>query len=74
VVIKGNARSNHVHVLAKTPKCLSPAKIVQYLKKILVQIDARAQGAETTIWWKSSMEDTISVALRVLLLKKLSRS
>jgi putative transposase len=32
VVVKGNVRSNHVHVLVEAPSHLSPAKIAQYLK------------------------------------------
>lgn len=31
-IIKGNVRSNHVHVLISAPSNLSPAKIMQYLK------------------------------------------
>jgi putative transposase len=31
-VIKGNIRSNHVHVLIKAPSHLSPSKMAQYLK------------------------------------------
>lgn len=31
-VIKGDVRSNHIHVLVSAPACLSPAKIAQYLK------------------------------------------
>ena len=31
-VIKGNVRSNHIHVLISAPSHLSPAKILQYLK------------------------------------------
>ena len=31
-IIKGNVRSNHVHVLVTAPSHLSPAKIMQYLK------------------------------------------
>jgi putative transposase len=31
-IIKGNVRSNHVHVLITAPSHLSPAKIMQYLK------------------------------------------
>ena len=30
--IKGNVRSNHIHVMVSAPAHLSPAKIVQYLK------------------------------------------
>jgi putative transposase len=32
VVVKGNIRSDHVHVLIRAPSHLSPAKIAQYLK------------------------------------------
>jgi putative transposase len=32
IVIKGNIRSNHVHVLVKAPSHLSPSRIAQYLK------------------------------------------
>ena len=31
-VIKGNVRSNHIHVLISAPSHLFPAKILQYLK------------------------------------------
>ena len=31
-VIKGNVRSNHIHVLVSAPAHLSPAKIAQYIK------------------------------------------
>jgi putative transposase len=31
-IMKGNVRSNHIHVLVSAPAHLSPAKIVQYLK------------------------------------------
>ena len=31
-IIKGNVRSNHVHVLVSAPSHLSPAKIMQYLE------------------------------------------
>jgi putative transposase len=31
-VLKGNIRSNHIHVLVSAPAHLSPAKIAQYLK------------------------------------------
>ena len=31
-VIKGNVRSNHIHVLISAPAHLSPAKIAQYIK------------------------------------------
>ena len=31
-VIRGNVRSNHVHVLVSAPSYLSPAKMAQYLK------------------------------------------
>lgn len=31
-VVRGNVRSNHIHVLISAPSHLSPAKIVQYLK------------------------------------------
>ncbi|MDL1989207.1 MAG: IS200/IS605 family transposase [Deltaproteobacteria bacterium] len=31
-IIKGNVRSNHIHVLISAPAHLSPAKIIQYLK------------------------------------------
>ena len=31
-IIKGNVRSNHIHVLVNAPAHLSPAKIAQYLK------------------------------------------
>ena len=31
-IIKGNVRSNHIHVLVGAPSHLSPAKIIQYLK------------------------------------------
>ena len=31
-VIKGNVRSNHIHVLISASSHLSPAKILQYLK------------------------------------------
>ena len=32
VVVRGNVRSNHIHVLVSAPSYLSPAKIAQYLK------------------------------------------
>src|SRR5579872_6858743 len=32
VVVRGNVRSNHVHVLVSAPSHLSPARIAQYLK------------------------------------------
>ena len=32
VILKGNVRSNHVHVLVSAPSHYSPAKIMQYLK------------------------------------------
>jgi putative transposase len=32
VVVRGNIRSDHVHVLIRSPSHLSPAKIAQYLK------------------------------------------
>ena len=32
VVVRGNVRANHVHVLLNAPSHLSPAKIAQYLK------------------------------------------
>lgn len=31
-VVRGNVRSNHIHVLVNAPSYLSPAKITQYLK------------------------------------------
>jgi len=31
-IIKGNVRSDHIHVLVRAPSHLSPAKIIQYLK------------------------------------------
>jgi len=31
-IIKGNVRSNHIHILVRAPSNLSPAKIIQYLK------------------------------------------
>ena len=31
-IIKGNVRSNHIHLLIRAPSHLSPAKIIQYLK------------------------------------------
>ncbi len=31
-IVKGNVRSNHIHVLVSAPSHLSPAKIMQYLK------------------------------------------
>lgn len=31
-IIKGNVRSNHIHVLVEAPAHLSPSKVVQYLK------------------------------------------
>jgi len=31
-IVKGNVRSNHVHILVQAPSHLSVAKIVQYLK------------------------------------------
>ena len=31
-IISGNIRSNHVHILLRSPSHLSPAKMVQYLK------------------------------------------
>ncbi|GHT96542.1 IS200/IS605 family transposase [Alphaproteobacteria bacterium] len=31
-IVKGNVRSNHVHVLVSAPSHLSPAKMAQYLK------------------------------------------
>ena len=31
-IIKGNVRSNHIHILVSAPSNLSPAKISQYLK------------------------------------------
>ena len=30
-IIKGNIRSNHIHLLLRAPSHLSPAKIIQYL-------------------------------------------
>jgi putative transposase len=32
VVVQGNIRADHVHLLVSVPAYLSPAKIVQYLK------------------------------------------
>ena len=32
VVVKGNVRANHIHVLVSAPSHLSPAKMAQYLK------------------------------------------
>ncbi|MDR1150011.1 MAG: transposase [Clostridiales bacterium] len=32
-VIKGNIRSNHIHVLVKTQGHMSPSRTVQYLKE-----------------------------------------
>ena len=32
VVVRGNVRANHIHVLVSAPSYLSPAKIAQYLK------------------------------------------
>ena len=32
VVVRGNVRANHVHVLVSAPTHLSPAKMAQYLK------------------------------------------
>jgi putative transposase len=32
LVVKGNIRPNHVHILVKAPSHLSPAKMAQYLK------------------------------------------
>ena len=32
VVVRGNVRANHIHVLVSSPSHLSPAKIAQYLK------------------------------------------
>jgi len=31
-IIKGNIRSNHIHILVRTPSYYSPAKLMQYLK------------------------------------------
>jgi putative transposase len=31
-IMKGNVRSNHIHILVSAPAHLSPAKIMQYLK------------------------------------------
>ncbi len=31
-IIKGNVRSNHIHILVRAPAHLSPAKMLQYLK------------------------------------------
>ena len=31
-IISGNIRSNHIHILVRSPSYLSPAKMVQYLK------------------------------------------
>ena len=32
VVVRGNVRANHIHVLVSAPSHLSPAKMAQYLK------------------------------------------
>jgi putative transposase len=32
VVVRGNVRANHIHVLISTPSHLSPSKMAQYLK------------------------------------------
>src|SRR5271154_5737467 len=32
VVVRGNVRANHIHVLVRAPSHLSPAKMAQYLK------------------------------------------
>jgi putative transposase len=31
-IISGNIRSNHIHILVRSPSYLSPSKMVQYLK------------------------------------------
>ncbi|MCI5130701.1 MAG: hypothetical protein D3904_04095 [Candidatus Electrothrix sp. EH2] len=31
-IISGNIRSNHIHILVRSPSYLSPAKMMQYLK------------------------------------------
>jgi len=33
-VVRGNVRSNHIHILVSAPTYMSPAKIAQYLKGI----------------------------------------
>lgn len=34
-VVKGNVRPDHIHVLVSAPSHLSPAKMAQFLKKLL---------------------------------------
>ena len=50
-IIKGNVRSNHIHVLLRAPSHLSPAKIVQYLKgKSSYRLQREFRELQKTYW------------------------
>ena len=50
-IIKGNVRSNHIHILVRAPSHLSPAKIIQYLKgKSSYRLQREFRELQKTYW------------------------
>ena len=50
-IVKGNVRSNHVHVLVGAPSHLSPAKMLQYLKgKSSYRLQREFPGLRKRYW------------------------
>lgn len=50
-IIKGNVRSNYVHVLVQAPSHLSPAKIIQFLKgKSSYRLQREFRELQKTYW------------------------
>ena len=50
-IIKGNVRSNHVHVMVGAPSHFSPAKIVQFLKgKSSYRLQREFRELQKTYW------------------------
>ena len=55
VVLKGNVRANHVHVLIRAPAYLSPSKIARYLKGKSSYLLQRAFPELKKRYWGSHM-------------------
>ena len=50
-IVKGNVRSNHVHVMVGAPSHVSPAKIVQFLKgKSSYRLQREFRELQKTYW------------------------